>query len=110
MLINENSCQYSQTIFTEPDITSKRQETQSQTYKIILYKIIPHLPATCLDPEELSLSGLGFFFLCDPESEGACLFSTAGVDRALFLKSSRSLSRAGSILLSENKIDQNLRQ
>lgn len=59
-------------------------------------KSLIYLP--CLDPEELSLSTLGFFFLCDPESEDAGLFSTAGVDKALFLNSSLSLSRAGSIL------------
>lgn len=57
-----------------------------------------HIPLLCLDPEELSFSTLGFFFLDDPESDEACLFSTAGVERALFLNSSLSLSRAGSIL------------
>lgn len=56
------------------------------------------LPALCLDPEEPSLSTLAFFFLEEPESEAVGLFSTAGVDRALFLKSSLSLSNAGSIL------------
>lgn len=44
------------------------------------------------------MSVLGFFFLCDPDSELAGLLSTAGVDRALFLNNSLSLSRAGSIL------------
>ncbi len=52
-----------------------------------------------LEDDDVSLSGLLFFFLEDPEaSEVAGLFSTTGVDRALFLKSSRSLSRALSIL------------
>lgn len=41
---------------------------------------------------------MGCFFLCVPESELTGLFSTAGVDRALFLNRSPSLSRAGSIL------------
>lgn len=56
-----------------------------------------HLPELFLDPEELSLSTLGFFFLWDPDSDAAGRFSTAGVERALFWNSSRSLSRAGSI-------------
>lgn len=55
-------------------------------------------PAATLDPEELSLSTLGFFFLCDPESELVGFFSMAGVERALFLKSSLSLNNDGSIL------------
>lgn len=62
-----------------------------------------HLPLLSLELEELSLSTLGFFFLCDPESEAACLFSTVGVESALFLKSSLSLSRAGSILFERLK-------
>lgn len=56
------------------------------------------LPVLFLEDDD-SLSGLLFFFLEDPEaSDVADLFSTAGLDRALFLKSSRSFSRAGSIL------------
>lgn len=51
--------------------------------------------------DEDSLSGRLFLFLEEVEEElstGVALFSTAGVLKALFLKSSRSLSRAGSIL------------
>lgn len=56
-------------------------------------------PVLFLEDDDDSLSGLLFFFLEDPEaSDVADLFSTAGLDRALFLKSSRSFSRAGSIL------------
>lgn len=80
------------------DISRKKAITQTVKRAIDHSKGLLHLPALSFDPEELSLSTLGFFFLCDPESEEAGLFSTAGVDRALFLNSSLSLSRAGSIL------------
>lgn len=63
-----------------------------------------HLPTLSFD--ELSLSVLGFFFLWDPESELAGLFSTAGVDSALFLNNSLSLSRAGSILATRKQNQQ----
>lgn len=60
------------------------------------------LPAPSLKPEELSLSTLGFFFLFDPKSAHAGLFSTAGVERDLFLNNSVSLNNVGSILNEEN--------
>lgn len=63
-------------------------------------------PELLLEDDDVSLSGLLFFFLEDPEvSEVAGLFSTAGLDSALFLKSSRSLSRALSILDTYNTVN-----
>lgn len=54
----------------------------------------------CLEPEEPPCSTFAFFFLAAEESaEGAGRFSTAGVDRARFLNSSRSRSRLGSMAL-----------
>lgn len=54
----------------------------------------------CLEPEEPPCSTLAFFFLAEAESaEGAGRFSTAGVDRARFLNSSRSRSRLASMAL-----------
>ncbi len=62
-------------------------------------------PVLFLEEDDVSLSCF-LFFLEDPEaSEVAGLFSTTGVDRALFLKSSRSLSRALSILDTYNTVN-----
>ena len=54
----------------------------------------------CFELEEPPCSTFAFFFFEEEESEdGAGRFSTAGVERARFLNSSRSLSKLGSIIL-----------
>lgn len=63
-----------------------------------------HQPVFCFELDDPPCSPFDFFFLEDVESEeGAVRFSTAGVESARFLNSSRSLSRLGSIILSQEK-------
>lgn len=58
----------------------------------------------CFELEEPPCSTLAFFFLEAEESEeSAGRFSTAGVERARFLNSSRSLSKLGSMILPRGK-------
>lgn len=55
----------------------------------------------CFELDEPPCSTFAFFFFEEEESEdGAGRFSTAGVERARFLNSSRSLNKLGSIILS----------
>lgn len=90
---------YSVIHINKPGLKGKEQETPSSCWTGDF-----HPPVFCLELEEPPCSTLAFFFLEAEESEERVgRFSTAGVERARFLNSSRSLSKLGSMILPRGK-------
>lgn len=90
---------YSIIHFNKPRLKGKQQETPSSCWTGDF-----HPPVVCFELEEPPCSTLAFFFLEAEESEeSAGRFSTAGVERARFLNSSRSRSKLGSMILPQGK-------